>query len=153
MFRLIYDLIFRRIKPKEMEYKTKREHKVLYIGKHRGYKFYILSLGTHPTAYVKIPKKNKLYGLDYLDVDNVLDYLDTDINVHGGFTFSDDHLYLNKHSRPIKGWFLGWDYAHCYDYVGFYDTLPTIFEGKKWTTKEIILECMEVIDQIKGGIE
>lgn len=143
MFRLIYDLIFRRIKPREMEYKTEREHKVLFIGKHKGYKFYILSLGTHPTAYVKIPKKNKLYGIDDSEID--------DINVHGGFTFSSKHLHLSKHSMSIKGWFLGWDYAHCYDYSGFEKILPTTLGGKKWTTKEIILECKKVIDQIIEG--
>lgn len=123
---------------KKMKYQKDRKIELLYKEKYKGYNYYILNLGTHPTAYVEIPKKHELYGKHYDDID---------INVHGGLTYSDDELMLVK----SESWFIGWDYAHAGDYVGYYvDFLynEVLKREKKWTTKEIIKDCENVIDQI-----
>lgn len=128
---------------KPMIYQKDRKYEILHKNNYKGYNYYILNLGTHPTAYVEIPEGHKLYGKHYDDID---------IDVHGGLTYSDGYL------GPIKDknlWFIGWDYAHAGDYMGYYE--ETIFDGfqsfmdinnKKWTTEEIIEDCKDVIEQI-----
>lgn len=128
------------MKPKKMKYQANRKIELLYSDTYQNYKYYILNLGTHPTAYVEIPKGHKLYYKNYNDIDNIL--------VHGGLTYSDDHLCIAK-DNALQGWFIGWDYAHCYDYEGYYDEDDFLNENtKKWTTEEIINECHLVINQI-----
>ena len=46
---------------KEMIYYKKQRCELLASGICFGYKYYVLNLGTHPTAYVEIPKDNKNY--------------------------------------------------------------------------------------------
>ena len=124
---------------KEMVYKTERQSaEVLYEGTYGGYNFVIVSYGTHPCAYVEIPKTSEYYGVDY----DKLDF----INCHYGLTYADrlDHIYPNN-----DRWFIGWDYAHAGDYMG-YDVLFNFdtSKDKKWTTQEIYEEVKKVIDQI-----
>lgn len=126
---------------KQMEYTSDfHTREILDEGIYKKYKYYIISLGTHPVAYVEIPKNNKLYGKNY---DNI------NINVHGGLTYSANHLYISENEK-INGWFIGWDYAHYDDYIGHYLAYPELFieEGKKWTTKEILENVKDVIEQI-----
>jgi hypothetical protein len=118
----------------EMVYGEKRlsPPEVLYSEEYKGYKFYILNLGTHPCAYVKIPMGDKFYNVEYDDVD---------IDCHCGLTYS------NKSLRSVdeSGWFIGWDYAHYGDYTGSLGWVP---EDKKWTTLEIYNECKNVVEQL-----
>lgn len=82
------------------------------------------SLGTHPVAYVQIPSKP----------------IDTrEISCHGGVTYSEGDL--NIDGFEVKGFWIGWDYAHWGDCFG-------CLRGKKWTTEEIVEECKNVIDQL-----
>ena len=99
-----------------------------------------MSLGTHPTAYVEIPKKHKYYNIKYQDID--------DVYVHGGLTYSDN--VLNRGDEQIIGWFIGWDYAHYNDYIGYEMMFPEFMNTnqKKWSTKEIIEDCLSVINQL-----
>ena len=129
-------------KIKPMIYQKDRKMELLHKGEYKGYNYYILNLGTHPTAYIEIPKENKLYGKDY----NEIYEMGYDIDVHGGLTYSDDKLMCIK----SENWFIGWDYAHCDDYMPFYDELQKgLFQKlKKWTTEEIIEECKSAINQI-----
>ena len=124
------------MKIKPMRYKEHRTLEVLYKDTYRGYNYFIINYGTHPCAYVEIPKNHSYFKKSYMDIE--------DIEVHGGLTFSSDKLLLLDNS-----WFIGWDYAHYGDYVGF---SPDIFgindEEKKWTTEEIIDECISVINQL-----
>lgn len=124
---------------KDMEYQYDRKVEILMEGKYKNYQFYILNLGTHPTAYVEIPRGSNLFGKDYNEII-------CDIDVHGGLTYADDHL------QDIKkdSWFLGWDYAHYGDYTGCEEILPATIRtgGKKWTTLEIFGHVTEVINQI-----
>lgn len=70
-----------------MEYNGKIDRKVLSKGVCKGFNYFILNLGTHPTAYVEIPKDHK----DYLNWD-----LEKVIDVHGGITYQAEHLILDN---------------------------------------------------------
>lgn len=75
---------------KEMEYMTKQVRIVLDSGNYRGFNYYILNLGNHPTAYIEIPKSSKYYEKDMYDID---------LDVHGGITYSADHLYVSDEKK------------------------------------------------------
>lgn len=134
-------------KIKPMIYQTERKMELLHTDKYKNYKYYILNLGTHPTAYIAIPKGHKLYEKDYNDIYNICD-----IDVHGGLTYSDNKLM----GISSDNWFIGWDYAHAGDYMGYYEdfnnwgisTINSLKDDKKWTTEEIIKECENAIEQI-----
>ena len=118
----------------EMIYKEGRIPPVrLADGVYRGVPFYVLSLGTHPCAYVDIAP----LGLHAIN--------ERDIDCHGGITYHRDYLTTVDH----EGNFLGWDYAHCMDYSGDLQFLDLGY-SKRWTTKEMVAECKNVIDQIVG---
>ena len=91
---------------KQMEYSIHRKREILFEGTYLGYQFYILNLGTHPTAYVEIPETSTLYEKGYSEID---------IEVHGGLTYSSYELADIKDNS----WFIGWDYAHLGDYTGY----------------------------------
>ena len=135
---------------KEMIYSAKRLNspEMLTDGEYKGFHFYVLNLGTHPCAYVDVTETNL----------NRKDYEDIDISCHGGLTYSEECL----RTVDKKGWFIGWDYAHCSDFAGYELNMPVYMRtnGKRWTTAEIVEECKQVIDQIttvhqtnKGGAE
>lgn len=119
---------------KEMIYSPNRKIEILYQDKYENYQFYILNLGTHPTAYIEIPKDNKLYKKEYDEID---------LNVHGGVTYSSSKLLTMKNS-----WFIGWDYSHIFDYSPIYEKYGYIDDGKKWTTKEVFEDVKDAIEQI-----
>lgn len=123
---------------KEMIYQAKNKREILFRGKYKNYDFYIINLGTHPTAYIDV--KNTKY--QYRHCDNI------EILVHGGLTYSEDHL--NIGDEVVSGWFIGWDYAHYNDYFGYEEVLPFKLRtnGKKWTTKEIFEDVKSVIEQL-----
>lgn len=122
---------------KEMIYTENRKIELLYNNIYKGFHYYILNLGTHPTAYVEIPKEHYLYQESYIDIEEYYS-----IDVHGGLTYSDDSLRIGENTTLMNTWFIGWDYAHCDDYSVLYG------KGKKWTTSEIIKDCENVIKQI-----
>ena len=108
--------------------------RVLAEGRYRGFPYCITSTGTHPCAYVGIPKGHPLYGKHYdrKEMDRI------SAIAHGGLTYSERNI-------PLKGfWNIGWDYAH------YGDCCAGISEGRKWTTEEILLNVHEVIDSLIG---
>ncbi len=111
------------------------ERTLLAHGIYKGLDYYVLSLGSHPCAYVNC--KNYLINED-------------DIECHGGVTYHADHLDLPL--IAIEGNFIGWDYAHCYDFIYLKtDTLEDALRssrGKKYTTDKMIADCINVIEQI-----
>ena len=123
---------------KEMIYSAKglNPPEMLADGDYKGFHFYVLNLGTHPCAYVDVTETN-LNGKEYVDID---------ISCHGGLTYSEDYL----RTVDKKGWFIGWDYAHCSDFAGYELEMPIgiRMNGKRWTTAEIVEECKQVIEQI-----
>ncbi len=126
---------------KEMKYQAKRKIELLDSGKCYNFKYYIMNLGTHPTAYIEIPKEHKCYRKDYGDID---------VYVHGGLTYSSEYLWISKQDK-IKGWFIGWNYAHYGDYMGYEEMFPKDIRvgGKKWTTEEIREEVFNACRQLK----
>lgn len=126
---------------KEMLYKAERKIEILDKGEFLDLSYWILSLGTHPTAYIKLPNDSKYFGKVYDDIQ---------IDVHGGLTYSRDHLWTGEGEKEINGWFIGWDYAHYGDYMGYEEMLPANIRtcGKKWTTQEIKEEVFDAIKQI-----
>lgn len=128
---------------KEMIYQKERIVELLYNDFYKGYHYYILSLGTHPTAYIEIPKKNILYEKDYDEIYKMGIYPP----VNGGLTYSDGILWISENTLMRDSWYIGWDYGHCCDYYGgFNDKINK--NNKKWTTKEIIEECQNAIDYL-----
>lgn len=105
-------------------------------GKHSGFEFFIVWCASHPNAYIKIPKNHPFYKKDYRKIDNKC-------LVHGGFTFSGEDL--DKRYGLLDGWYLGWDYAHCTDFIN----LPGhCLDGIKRRVEDIEKDCKEVIDKI-----
>ena len=86
---------------KEMIYSAKRLNppEMLADEEYNGFHFYVLNLGTHPCAYVDVTD-SYLNGIPYEEID---------IKCHCGLTYSREYL----HTVDKKGWFIGWDYAHC----------------------------------------
>lgn len=125
---------------KEMIYSKDSKREILDTGTCFGLFYWILNLGMHPTAYIKIPKDHKYYQKDYEGID---------IDVHGGITYSNHELHIGENEK-IEGWFIGWDYAHFGDYAGYEEMLPKELRtnGKKWTTEEIKKEVFDVCRQL-----
>lgn len=128
----------------EMIYQNQRLEPPLVLanGTYKGYNYYVLNLGTHPCGYVEIPKSSKYFNIDY---DNI------PIECHGGLTYSSNYL-RSIANEDEERFFIGWDYAHYMDYVGYYNLnefQPSFSEHlKKFTTKEIVDDCLEVIEQL-----
>lgn len=124
---------------KEMVYQPSlKEREILDSGEYNGYKYYIVSLGTHPCAYVEVPEGHICYGKCYDDAYSL------DIDVHGGITFGDFGL------KGVSDKFLlGWDYNHYDDY--YFTMLPfwNGYKGKRWTTKEMLEDVKSVINRLR----
>lgn len=137
-----HDVSFNDIK--EMGYKDRNpidsfdkpsQYEILCQSWYKGYKVLIISYFTHPCAYIGLPSGHLYELVDY-------DYV-RHIDCHGGITYGGDHHLIVKELQD-SGWFLGWDYAHGGDWCGS----CSIPGDKKWTTMEIINECMSVVDQL-----
>lgn len=123
---------------KEMKYQAEQKIEVLDTGNFFGLEYYILNLGTHPAAYIKIPEGHELYQKAFDEID---------LDIHGGITYSRSYLYLAE-DKKIDGWFIGWDYGHCGDYANYY-TEDFGINLKKWTTQKIQDEVEEACYQIQ----
>ena len=115
----------------EMIYQAEPKREILIQGEYSGHKFAIVSLGTHPVAYVECKIK---------DLDGYTDTRLDEVQVHGCFTYFGEALLCELDTTL----YLGWGYMHFNDYKGF---MPFL-NGKKWTTAEIYEEVMSVIDQL-----
>lgn len=121
---------------REMIYSTEQKREILSTGYCFGLLYFILNLGFHPTAYIKLPNNFKID--------------ENDIDVHGGITYSSDHLWINDNEK-LDGKFIGWHYAHYGDYGGYEELLPKELRsgGRRWTTKEIFEEVRHACYQIQ----
>ena len=130
---------------KEMKYQSQFKSEVLDTGFCFGLLYYIMNLGTHPTAYIKIPEGHRLY----VKTD---EKIYQEVDVHGGITYINDSITI-ENNQKIDGWFIGWDYGHYGDYMGIEELVPMEFRigGKKWTTQEIYKELREACYQIQKG--
>lgn len=119
---------------KKMVYSMEKKYEVLHSGVYKGFKFFIISYGFHPCAYVE----NKL------NIKNYNDDILSDVDVHCGFTF----LGVKEGTEV-----LGWDYGHICDYCAYMEGLDGIDDLKKWTTEEITAEVFHVINQLSELIQ
>lgn len=124
---------------KEMVYCNEEKREMLDTGYCMGFFYYIMSLGTHPVAYIRIPESHKYYKKDYTEI--------KDIDVHGGLTYSSDVLWINN-VQTHEGWFIGWDYGHMDDYMGFFENTRWQDSAKKWTVEEIMEDVASACYQL-----
>ncbi len=92
-------------------------------------------------AYIGIPEDHPLAGFKY----------DTlPIRCHGGLTFgqkgqgrrvTDDGT---ERGWPEGYYWYGWDYGHSGDYATYYDEMPSLAGGHKWTVAEVKAETWSV---------
>lgn len=127
----------------EMEYLPERiEPLILHKGEINGYKFKIISLGTHPVAYVCIPKDHPARGKHYDKIQ---------IECHGGLTFSNSGKNYVADSK--NEWWIGWDYHHYNDYSGIYSNFESwplhYLQSIKYSTEIILAEVEDVIEQLE----
>ena len=120
-------------------YIKKRE--ILARGSYKGYEYAVVSYGVHPCAYIAISE-----GQPYFKVSS---YDDVDLSMHGGCTFVDKGLSdVFDNDQTV----IGWDYGHYNDFSGTYllgdINCPLSIEVKKWTTREMMEECRNVIEQL-----
>lgn len=117
-----------------MVYSKTRTVEILDRGTYKDYDYVILSLGTHPCGYVRVPEDHPYYEKNYNDCN---------IDCHWGLTYGRPYLCTSNGTQE-SGWWIGWDYAHCDDYCGY----MTYDFGIRHTTKEIQHECFSVIEQL-----
>ena len=116
--------------------------KILDSGQCFGFNYYIISYGSHPCCYIEIPNFHKLYNKNYRDIED-------EIEAHGGLTYSRNKLY-GVDDTGIK-WFIGWDYAHAFDYqiIGRIDGKLIELEGHRWTLEELRQDVFDVCKQLE----
>jgi hypothetical protein len=128
---------------KEMSY-TKRYKlpKTLYKDEHKGIDILVLSMGSHPCAYIGVDKDSEfvksIKDKDYDDIE-LSDY------VHGGITYAGVG---EGEVRPSNKFWIGWDYAHMGDYFHIGIKCPKGMKGHKWTTQEMIDDAKEAIERM-----
>jgi len=116
---------------KEMEYTKISKRELLERNTYKDHEYFVISLGTHPCGYVKLNGENPTLE---------------DVCCHGGITYRDSYLRISN-KETLSGEFIGWDYAHCGDYMGYDEDWCS---GLKYTTEEIVEECKRVIDELEG---
>lgn len=122
---------------KEMIYRRERhEPDLLASGMYQFFRYAVISLGTHPCAYVQIPQGHPLYKAKTEEIEDA-------VSCHGGITYTGDRG-QNVPGLDAGGFWIGWDYAHYGDRLGFAPDLS----GHAWTTEELLDECRSVIDQL-----
>lgn len=113
-----------------MIYKPKREEELLDHGIYKDHEYFVISMGTHPCAYVKLNGENPKIA--------------ENVPCHGGVTYNRNYLMIPNEGK-LDGNFIGWDYAHLNDRWG------DEFCGYEYTTGEMVVECKGVIDELVDG--
>lgn len=134
------DLLIEIKSAKAMIYTDKStKPKILFRDMYKGYEYIIVSYGSHPCCYIGLDENNKFYGVSYLDID---------LDVHGGLTYSDNLFHVIGNSDR---WYIGWDYAHYGDRFGnrYSSSIMNYSYDHTWKTKELIKECIDAIDNLE----
>lgn len=118
------------MKNKELYY-CDRAYQLVDEGVYEGIKYFIVSYGTHPCAYIE-----NVWKFDDYDDDRLYE-----IEVHGGFTFLGEREQTNC---------LGWDYAHYCDYYEYPTNIAIapISGLRRWMYEDILEEVKDVINQM-----
>ena len=128
----------------EFEYRAydepERKRHYVAAGTSYGFDYYVINLGgSHPCAYVVLPKNHVFNGVHYEDIP---------VECHGGLTYCADEL----EGVEIEDgeYVVGWDYAHWGDFIAGMDIGGSGgFTPKKWTTAEIVDEVIAVCKQLR----
>ena len=122
---------------KEMVYGPTRKCEVLAQGTYKGIDYRVISYGTHPCSYIRVPENNKYFNVDYDDIP---------LECHCGLTFGT--MFPNKdiqHTDAFSnGYWIGWDYAHYCDYTTY--SSDYFNEGMKYTTTDLLNEVRYAIE-------
>ena len=112
---------------------------ILDEGELQGYKYMVVSYGSHPCAYVQVPEGHPFHGKHYDKIN---------ICCHGGLTFSGSfHRHPSRFLVERDGYWIGWDYAHHGDFSAF----PGVhLDGHKYTVAEIHGDIALVVGQLAG---
>lgn len=114
----------------EMVYEPRHDPRTICEGNIDRIDFKIKSLGSHPTAYIKVPKESNYFNSDYNDIP---------INIHGGLTYGN--------TENNNEFWVGWDYAHigdyCYDFFTIFNS-----EERKYTVDDILVDVESAIKQL-----
>lgn len=134
---------------KQMEYGKDVLREVLYHGVIDGVECAIVNTrGSHPCAYINVPKSI----LDKYD-NPELDYDKWFADCHGGFTYAD----TEAPGIDERGFWLGWDYAHCNDYTCVVVDGKAVFPPrdyeKQWTTAEVLENVIDTIHSLEYDTE
>ena len=109
-------------------------------------RYVVVSYHTHPCAYIQLNKDLPIFN----DIRDDYNYDDLMLSSpHGGITYMSDELgipYLEDNQKEGMVW-IGWDYAHAGDYVD--SPFDHYNDDKKWTTWEIIRDCISTIDELE----
>ena len=119
---------------KQMKYKNQRKTKILAEGTYKGFKYFILSLGTHPCAYI-VTK--------YIELNEEEQIF---FPVHGGITYQERYLKIPNKTLAQRSNVIGWDYAHLGDQYG---TDENEYD-EKHRTSEILQDVMNAINYLKN---
>ena len=114
---------------------------ILEDATHEGIRYLIMRGPASLTAYLGIPLDHPLIKGSYDDID---------LSVSGGLTYGDvgDGV-----MRPSNLYWLGWDYAHCFD-ISFYDYEYGIRpESIGWTVPMVRDEIFTTIPELKKLME
>lgn len=98
-----------------------------------GYEYLVVNFGSHPAAYVRIPKEHPYYEKEFWNMK---------IKPHSDLSFGGT---LEKYN--LEGFWIGWEYNLFGDFVAG-RTREYITEGwhKQYVTSEIIEKIHDVID-------
>jgi len=122
---------------KEMVYGLTRKCEVLTQGTYKGIDYRVISYGTHPCSYIRVPENSKYFNVDY---DNI------PLECHGGLTFGTmiPNKDIQHNDAFSNGYWIGWDYAHYGDYTTYSSELFN--EGMKYTTTDLLHEVRSAIE-------
>lgn len=119
---------------KEMAYGPTRKCEVLAQGTYHGIDYRVVSYGTHPCSYIRVPEDNQFFNKEYDDIP---------LECHCGLTFGTmiPNKDLQHNDVFSNGYWIGWDYAHYCDYSAF-----GFGEGIQYTIDDLLREMQSAID-------
>lgn len=110
-------------------------------------------------GYVAMPPGHRLHGRDSSECDEA-------VSVHGGITYADScagHVcHVPKPGEPDNVWWLGFDFAHAYDFKPAMQAMRKLSGGGPppqslldaehyWTMDEARAETERLADQVAGN--
>jgi len=140
------------------------QYRIVCGGRYEEYEWCIVSMGSHPDAYIGIPLSNPI-GRKFMSCED-LDDLDMSLSCHGGITYNSfelevfkrDHFhegyiietpeFLDIPRRTEKCIWIGWDYSHLGDLYYAADYPQDMSKRKIWTENEIMSDILKVIREL-----